>query len=429
MSQYPCTITGCPRVSRVLCYCCAKNFCIEHLKDHNDTYLSQLYQLTNEINKISEYLRGQRRQQLDQWRHEAHQTIDSYYEKKCQELESKSIQNEKLNQNRQVIEWIKVKIGQLIREQNTTQEQIDSLKAAANAVQREIEQLPQADFQLNIPPLTLGDNFIQLENSQLTFDLHSTIKSVILTKHLSTDNCIVMANNSKYLLIGQQSNLCLYDQNLNLYKQIQWVHGCIWDMCVLNNLSKFLLVTENGIFTFDDQTMVIEELKGLSKLNKSWYCCASSDKSVFLTTQRLNTTISEYVFQQNSLMFKRKHKCCSNNEYIEHMKCSKDSLALIIANDSTGERRLEMRSILTFNQLWTISLNIQEKTNVVSCCSLNEKGWLIVDLAQTRLIYVTNQGQIKQSVTYLPSPQYALQFADEILAVLTEQGVNLHQIE
>ncbi|CAF4277469.1 unnamed protein product, partial [Rotaria magnacalcarata] len=107
---------------------------------HNDTYLSQLYELTNQINKLSEYFRGQHRLQLDQWRQESHQAIDSYYEKKCQELDKKSIQNETVNQDRQVLEWIKLKITQLIREQNTTQQQIDSLKAATNAVQREIEQ-------------------------------------------------------------------------------------------------------------------------------------------------------------------------------------------------------------------------------------------------------------------------------------------------
>jgi hypothetical protein len=85
--------------------------------------------------------------------------------------------------------------------------------------------------------------------------------------------------------------------------------------------------------------------------------------------------------------------------------------------------------VVTFNQLWTISLNIQEKINIISCCSLQHKGWLIIDLAQSRLIYVTNQGQIKQSIVYEPSPQYAVQFGKDILAVLTEEGVNLHKIE
>lgn len=429
MSQYPCSISECPRLSRVLCYCCTKNYCIEHLKNHNDLYLSQLYQLTNEINHLSEYYHDQYRQQLDQWRHQSHRTIDLYYEKKCQELDKQKNPNEKLNQNRQIIEWIKLKIIELIREQNTSQQQIDSLKAAINALQREFQQISQEDFQLNIPPLTFDENFIRLNKTQLNFNLHSIIQSKYLTKQFSTNNCIVMANNSKYFLIGQQTNLGVLDKNLNLIKQIPWIYGSIWDMCHSNTLSKFLLVAENGIFTFDEQTLIIEQIKSLLKPTKSWYCCACSDKSLFLATQKLNTAISEYEFIDNNLSLKRKYMCCLNNEYIEHMKCSKDCLVLIILNDLTGERRFDMRSLLTFNQIWTISLSIQEKTNIVSCCSLNENGWLIVDLAQTRLIHITNQGEIKQTITYEPSPQYAIQFNHDTLAILTEQGINLHKIE
>jgi hypothetical protein len=194
-------------------------------------------------------------------------------------------------------------------------------------------------------------------------------------------------------------------------------------------LSKFILVAENGIFTFDEKAMIIEPVKTLIKPNKSWYCCASSEKSLFLATQEYKTIISEYVFRENNYSFKQDQLCCSNNEYVEHMKCSKDSLALIILNDLTGERRFDMRSMITFNQLWTISLNIHDKINIVSCCSLNENGWLIVDLAQTRLIHVTNQGQIKQSVTYQPAPRYVVQFNDNTLAILTEDSINLHKIE
>ncbi|CAF5215397.1 unnamed protein product [Rotaria magnacalcarata] len=111
------------------------------------------------------------------------------------------------------------------------------------------------------------------------------------------------------------------------------------------------------------------------------------------------------------------------------MKCTNDCLALIILNDIKNERRLDMCSTLTFDQLWTISLNIHEKTNIVSCCSLNENGWLIVDVAETRLIHVTNQGYIKNTITYTPSPHYAVQFDNDTLAILTEQGINLHRID
>ncbi|CAF3494284.1 unnamed protein product [Rotaria socialis] len=429
MPQYPCTITECPRISRALCHCCQNNYCIEHLRDHNDTYLSQLYELTNQINKLSEYFRGQHRLQLDQWRQESHQAIDSYYEKKCQELDKKSIQNETVNQDRQVLEWIKLKITQLIREQNTTQQQIDSLKAATNAVQREIEQIPKERFQLNIPSLVFDDNFILIGNKQSNFNLHSIVKSLYLTKDISTDSSIVMAANAKYFLISQKSYLYLYDKKLYLIKEIPWEHGCIWDMCMSNTLSKFILTAKKGIITLDEQTMIVEEIKSLPVNDRSWYCCACSNKSLFLATQNLNTTIYEYSIMEKNFSFRRKQLCCSSDEYIEHMKCTNDCLALIILNDTKNERHLDIRSTLTFDQLWTISLNIHEQTNIVSCCSLNENGWLIVDVAETRLIHVTNQGYIKNTITYTPSPHYAVQFDNDTLAILTEQGINLHRID
>ena len=425
MTQQPCSVSECPRLSRVLCYCCRKDFCIEHLKDHQDVNLSQLYQITNEINLLAEYARGSHRERLDQWRHEAHQTIDRFYEEKCQELERKTVENDKLNENRRVIKWIQSKIVQSIREQNITTEQINSLQAASNAIRRDLQQIFHEDYPFDIPPLILDEYFRQ---PKINWNLSSTIKSVIQTTNLTTSKCIVMAAGNKYLLVGEDPNLCLFDHHLSKVKQIPWAHGCIWDMCLVNGVGKYILCAEYGIFTLDEQTMMIEHIKTLMKRKKSWYSCACSDESLFLATKKCNSKIREYGWMGHHFIYKRKHIGCLNNEYIEHMKYSNDSLMLIIFNDLTGARRCEMRSTITFDQLWMISLNIPEKVNIVSCCSLNEKGWLIVDFAQARLIHITNQGQIKQNVIYQPSPQYAVQFHQDILAVLTEEGLHLHRI-
>lgn len=428
MSRYPCTTTGCPQLSRVLCYCCKNNYCIEHLKDHNDIYLSQLHQLANEINKLSEYFRGQYRQQLDRWRHESHQAIDSYYEKKCEELDNKSTQNEIVTRNRQAIERIKINITQLIREHNTTQEEIDSLKAAISAIQRETKQISKENFELNIPPLTFDENFIRIENKQPSFNLNATIKTVFLSKNISSENSIILANNSKYLLILEETNLCLYDKYLNRIAKIAWKYGTIWDMCMSNNLLKFILATDKGLFTLDDRTMIIEQVKALSIINESWYCCACLGESLFLTKQS-NAIIYEYIASEDKFQLKREQSCYLSNEYIEHMKSGNNSLALIVLNGTTGERRLDIRSMLTFDQLWTISLNTNEKDNNLSCCSLHGNGWLIVDLVQTRLTHINSQGQVKKVVKYKPSPHYAVLFGTDILALLTEEGIYLHKIK
>ncbi|UJR25221.1 hypothetical protein I4U23_006573 [Adineta vaga] len=431
MSEHSCTITNCVRLARVLCYCCKQNYCIEHIKDHNEVYLSELYQLTNEVNHVSELYRDHYRQQLDQWRHQSHQTIDSYYEKKCQQLDRMKIHDDKFNQNRQVLEWIQMKIVQLIRAQNATHQQIQSLKAAINAIQREFNETLHENLQLDIPPLILNDDLIQFDKSKVNFNLYSTIQSELVRKSLSKDDCIVMTNNSKYFLIGHQEYLCLFDKNLNLIKQISWIHGCIRDMCTSNTLGKFIIIAENDIFTLDEQTMNIEkEQQVFSKINQSWYCCTCSDKSLFLTTQKLHSTIEEYGIGKNTFSFQRKQICCTENEYIEHMKCSNnETLALIILNQLTNERRLDLRCTETYNQLWTISLQIDEKINILSCCSLNEKGWLIVNFADNRLLHITTQGEIKQKCFYQSSPLYAVQLEDQFLAILTEQGVSIYQIQ
>ena len=422
MSQYSCNAIDCPRRCRVLCYCCEQNFCLEHLNTHQDAYLSQLHQLTDEINLLSESVRGRRRQQLDRWCHEAHQTIDRYYQQKCEELERETIGNE----HRRVIECLQLKVAQMIREQNITTEQINSLQAATNAVRRELKQTVHEDDQYEIPPLKLDDEHFQPR--KISWNLLSTIESVIRRKNFTKNNCIVIATDGKYFLMGEESNLCLLDDHLAIIKQISWTYGSIWDMCMSNTWKKFMIVAENGFFTFDEQTMVIEPIITGTKQEKSWYSCACSDESLFLATRQCNSKISEYHFSENSLTYKRKHRCCSNEDYIEHMKSSKDSLMLIIFNSLIGERRAELRSTITIDRLWTISLNISDKINIVSCCSLNDKGWLIVDLVQARLIHITHQGQTRQSVIYQPAPQYAVHFQENILAILTEEGIYLHRM-
>lgn len=390
MTHQPCSASECSRLSRVLCYCCGKDFCLEHLNAHQDVNLSRIYQLTNEINLLAEYASGTHRQRLDQWRHDAHQTIDRYYEEKCREFDRQTIENDKLNESRRLIKWIQSKIVQSMHEQSITTEQINSLQAASNAIRRDLQEMFHEDHPYEIPPLILDEYFQQ---SKINWNLSSTIKSIIQTQNLTTNKCIVMAVSKKYFLIGEDSNLCLFDEHLSKVKQTPWTYGCIWDICMMNGLGKYILCSECGIFTLDEQTMMIEQVKTLTKRNKSWYSCASSDESLFLASKGCDSKIREYIWTGNHFVCKRKHTGCLNDEYIEHMKYSSNALMLIIFNDLTGGRRCEMRSTVTFNQLWMISLNIPERVNIISCCSLNEKGWLIVDFVQARLIHITNEGE------------------------------------
>ena len=428
MSQPSCSVLECSRSSRVLCYCCTKNFCIDHLRIHQDANLSHLYQLTDDINELMENYRGRSRQELGRWRHESHQTIDAYYEKKCQERDLLTDANEQYCQIRRVIDSVKWKIAQFIGEQSVTDEQVKSLQAVINAVRRDLNEVVFDQAFLNIPPLILNEHFQTSQNTPVAFDLNATAESINRTRNLSTDQCIVMARNSKVMLIAQESYLGVYDETLNLIKKVAWSHRRIWDMCFFQSLSKFILLSESGIYMLDDQIWLIEPVKSLFKERDLWYCCAAAQKSLFLSTRQLSTTIHEYRLESTQCNLTEQNMSRSENECVEYMATSNDHLAVIMLNNLTGGRRFDVRSIFNFQQLWTIALHIEEKVNIMSCCSLDYLGWLIVDLAQSNLIYITSRGQLQQSVRYEPSPQYALQLNDQTLAVLTEQGINLHKL-
>jgi hypothetical protein len=52
----PCAVDICKRKSRALCHCCSKNLCIDHLKEYQDLYNSQLNTFLDEINTIDDQL-------------------------------------------------------------------------------------------------------------------------------------------------------------------------------------------------------------------------------------------------------------------------------------------------------------------------------------------------------------------------------------
>ncbi len=65
MSQ-PCAIETCKQTSRVLCYCCKKNLCLDHLSNHKTLidYRSysltdyRSYSLTDQVNILHEQIIG-----------------------------------------------------------------------------------------------------------------------------------------------------------------------------------------------------------------------------------------------------------------------------------------------------------------------------------------------------------------------------------
>lgn len=104
MSQ-TCFVDQCESTLNILCHCCDKIFCPDHLNEHyqavNDqvtTLVTQINDLTKQITeKTKEILIGSSLTQLESWREESHKTIDRLYEKNVKN--SKKIMYKKLKYN------------------------------------------------------------------------------------------------------------------------------------------------------------------------------------------------------------------------------------------------------------------------------------------------------------------------------------------
>jgi hypothetical protein len=212
MSQ-PCTISTCKFKSSALCYCCNKNICIDHLKEHNDSNKSELNSINNEIITLinqfktfdTDRLIKDGREKLNKWKN------DCYYEQKYQELEHFCIQ--KVGQHRKEIDQIQTTIMDLIRSEKAS-EKIPDIK-------REINRIKEKGIQMDIHPFTLDNHCITIKNSKPdAFNINTSI----LSSPYRTIECVEgwqseLANNDRFILINLADSLCIFDRDLTLIKQ------------------------------------------------------------------------------------------------------------------------------------------------------------------------------------------------------------------
>jgi chromosome segregation ATPase len=168
MSQ-PCAIVTCKRLSRALCHCCQQNLCITHLNEHNELLNSQLNPLTDEINVLGERLKTWNtknvlrncHQKLEQWRQDCHKKIDDFVEKKHQELDR--LFAEKLNKQQEEITHIRSKLAALIREQEATHQDIDTLTSTIRRLEKQMNKLDETRFSVDTRPLLIDDTVVRVK--------------------------------------------------------------------------------------------------------------------------------------------------------------------------------------------------------------------------------------------------------------------------
>ncbi len=431
MSQ-PCATTKCHRISRGLCDCCMQQLCIQHLAEHNASLISQLNPLTDEINALGDRLQalniqnlvGDCHQKLEEWRRDCHKKIDRIFGQKCEELDR--LINEKVKKEKEKIDEIRLKMTELIREQETTRQEIDSLTSTIRQLQRNMDNMEQTGFQIDVHPLLIDDNLIYITNERM-IDL-LTLPPLYKTINRPDNSYGSFATNDRFLLIHQKPNLCLVDRELNIAKQTLWSHDKIIDMCWSSTLNRFIMIGGQRVFLVDENTMMIGNMETIDKRN--WLSCTCSETSLFLSTNEYSSCILEYSLSPLIELAKERKSpdTCAHDEIINTIVYNNEKLALMVMNKFKKSLRIDLKHAETFDRIWSLEFDAVGNQNIAfRCCSLTSDEWLVADYETKRLLHITKDGKLKATIPYDAIPYRANLFAN-MLVVARKEGLNFHNV-
>ncbi|CAF1269175.1 unnamed protein product [Rotaria sordida] len=435
MSQ-PCAIDNCKRASRALCHCCHQNLCRDHLNEHDDILNSKLTPFADEINQLNDRLNHidinnileYTYQQLDQWRHESYRMIDEYIEEKQRKL-SQNI-NLKIQNISNGINHLKTIVTQLIDKQDTTIDDLNSISNNMQTIRQEITEIEYESINLKINPLEIDHRIIQIEDECIRHDFN--LSSLMPPLHIinrSPDSPKPVISNNKVLLMHCQNQLCLVNQQLTIIKAIPWNYTWIWDMCWSSTLSRFFIITLNDIFILDENTMILEHLPTKDKY--SLCACTCSDKSFYVATNEVGSTICEFSLLPTIELIRRwkSEDLCRTDETIQDIVFNRGTLAFIIENQTSQKKRMELRFAHTFEQIWCIQFDIIDPFhNAFRLCLFNYNEWLVIDWKSSQIFYITKDGQLKSTYVYDQVPYRCCQFGSNILAMSAKNSINFHKL-
>jgi hypothetical protein len=433
MSQ-PCAIQDCKRASRTLCHCCNQNLCRDHFNEHDDLLNSQLNPLADEINALADRLTAininkitkNYCEKLNQWRIDCHQIIDQFYKEKCEELDRYA--NESIDKQRKAITDLRSKMSELIEKQETTKNDINSLTFTIRTLERQMNEIEHIRIQVDIRRLILDNSLIEIGRAKIVpFDL-SNLPPPHLTIDRATQYDNLVTSSDRFLLVHNDSSLCLIDEYLSIVKQNKWNVRDIEDMCWSSTLARFVVITNTNILLIDENRCFPEQIKRVEG-EKLW-SCGCSNKSLYLSRNAWDSYILEYTLLP-SIQFMTAWKTTHNlksERRVDNIKCNNETLALMINDRSSRTKLMELRSLKTFSPLWSIRLDIEYNNNVMRCCPLNDGEWLISDWYTSRLFHITNEGKLKATVTYQSAPNGMTLFRSNILAICSNAGVNFHEL-
>ena len=160
MSQ-PCATPKCERISRALCDCCKQNLCLQHLTEHNALLISQLNPLTDEINALGDRLNHLIFMKQHVIVVKNLNNGEKIVMKRSIVSLNKNVKNsivsllQKLDRQREEILHIQSKLTKLIREQEATRQDIDTLTSTIRQLEKEMNKIEETRIQINTHPLVI----------------------------------------------------------------------------------------------------------------------------------------------------------------------------------------------------------------------------------------------------------------------------------
>jgi hypothetical protein len=232
-------------------------------------------------------------------------------------------------------------------------------------------------------------------------------------------------------MVTQNKNLRLFNRELTVEKEIMWAaQDDLQDIIWSNALVRFILITSTAIFTLDPEMMTHESLTlDQHRHINTWLFGTCSNHKLFLSTFDKGSSIVEYDLQP-PIQFVREHTSplsCAENESIDDLASNHAALALIISNDE-HVMRLDLCSLITLERYWSFKFGLPSRNYTLSCCLLTNNEWMIIDQNDSELLHISKDGSFLKKY-YCNSPLYAaVQFTDDSIAIVSEEGISLHRL-
>ncbi|CAF1044159.1 unnamed protein product [Adineta ricciae] len=433
MSQL-CNLAKCNRTSRGLCDCCKQNLCLQHLTEHNVALLSQISPLTDTINTLGErlqilYTEGITANcclKLEHWRVECHQKIDRFFERQCRQVND--LIDTKVRLQKEEIDRVRTKVAEIVREQEITQKDLDSLVSTVRYLEAAINKIEQTTLQINFRGFELDEESINIsEKNSSEIDI-SKVFNNCKTFNSANGSYSVLACNEQYLLIHTNPNLCLVNRDMKVVKQILWTYDKIYDMCWSATLDKFILIEKYNIYIVEKDISSIEVGQMIEKYK--WLACTCSDTCLFLLVDTSPPWIGCYSISSSmELIQKWQVFEKSSTDIVDDIVYRHGMLAMMVQNTQNTDVRIELRSVETLTCVWSLALGIFSiNESIFRCCAITCNEWIVVDHKNNHLVHVTADGKIKNTIAYHSTPRRAILFEPNLLVVITRTGIQFHQL-